>query len=271
MPTARSGKRFRKLAIIVACLVLAGCGERAAVEGTPTPARFTPSPRPSVPVQEAAPRWETVATFSGSQPAETPPFRIMRDAIQWRTRYNCKAGRLRIDSTPPPKNRKPLVDAVCPAQGEAYSISNGSKRLNIQGTGEWTAIVDQQVSTPLLEPLPEEVTSPPIAQGAFYNLEKEGKGTAKLFELSDGRRILRFEDFEVTNNTDLFVWLSEAPHPNNSAESIAAPHFVLGNLRSTLGTQNYEVPPEVPTREIRSVIIWCQPVSVAYSAASLSP
>lgn len=141
----------------------------------------------------------------------------------------------------------------------------------IDAAGPWTAIVDQQIDTLLNEPAPPSANDAAIiAQGPFYDVEKKGKGFAKLFNLPDGRRILRFENFEVTNNTDLFVWLSEAPHPNNSAESVGASKVVLGNLKSTLGNQNYEIPAEVLTERIRSIVIWCQPVSIAYAAAALA-
>lgn len=47
------------------------------------------------------------------------------------------------------------------------------------------------------------------------------------------------------------------------------PKVSIGNLKSTVGNQNYEVPPDVPTERIRSIVIWCEPVSVAYIAAPL--
>ncbi len=52
---------------------------------------------------------------------------------------------------------------------------------------------------------------------------------------------------------------------------MAAPKVDLGNLKSTLGDQNYEVPADLPTDRIRSIVIWCEPVHVAYSGAALSP
>jgi len=81
---------------------------------------------------------------------------------------------------------------------------------------------------------------------------------------------MRFEDFDVSQNTDLFVWLSEAPAPKTSAEVVAAPHQVLGDLKSTIGTQNYVLPADLPPDRIRSIVIWCQPVAIAYAAASLA-
>lgn len=109
-----------------------------------------------------------------------------------------------------------------------------------------------------------------VAKGEFYNMEKTGKGSARLYALGDGRRILRFDDFEVTNNTDLFVWLSEAERPQTSAEAVNTPKVDIGNLKSTIGNQNYEVPADLPTERIRSVVIWCEPVAVAYAAAPLT-
>lgn len=222
--------------------------------------------------QRAAARWETVATFSGTGPAETPEVAILPDAIQWRVRYSCESPMLRIESIPPPRRPGPLVDTACPREGEAFSIRAVPTRLRIGASGPWRAIVDQQVETPLAEPLPPGAVSASVAaQGSFYPLEKSGKGTARLYQLPDGRRILRLDDFEVSQNTDLFVWLSEAAEPTTTAEVVSAPKADIGNLKSTVGNQNYEVPADLPTDRIRSVVIWCEPVRVAYSAASLIP
>lgn len=140
----------------------------------------------------------------------------------------------------------------------------------MDASGPWKAVIDQQLNTPLDEPPPPELsTAPVVGQGSFYNIEKEGKGTVRLHRLPGERRILRLEGFEVSQNTDLFVWLSEAAQPRTSAEAVAAAKVSIGNLKSTVGNQNYEIPPGVPTERIPSVVIWCEPVAIAYSAASL--
>ncbi len=109
-----------------------------------------------------------------------------------------------------------------------------------------------------------------IASGSFYKVEVRGEGTAKLYRMPDGRRILRFEGFATGENTDLFVWLSEAARPQNSATAVNTPYVEIANLKSTLGSQNYEIPASLPTEKIRSIVIWCQPVAIAYAAAALS-
>ena len=80
-------------------------------------------------------------------------------------------------------------------------------------------MVDQQIDSPLVEaPLDGMVPDATVGQGEFVPVEMKGKGTARLYELPDGTRIVRFEDdFEVSTNTDLFVWLSEAEAPATEA------------------------------------------------------
>lgn len=225
-------------------------------------------------VPRSAPRWETVVTLSGrGAQAQTPQFTILADAIQWRVRWTCEgSGSFVLTTTPPPTVRPgPIADSACPGRGDAFAIHTGSIRLGVQAAGAWTAVVDQQVDFPVNEPLIAGMSDRTVAStGTFYNIEKLGRGRVELHTLADGRRFVRFEDFETAENTDLFVWLTDARRPANSAEAEAAGRFVLGNLKSTLGTQNYEVPASVPANLLQSIVIWCQPVAVAYTAASLS-
>ncbi len=191
-----------------------------------------------------------MTTFNGSGAFQTPEFTILPNAIQWRVRFTCATGTLRINSNPPPRRPGPVVDATCPKEDTGYSIVTGPVRMSIEATGTWKAVVDQQVDTPLDEPLlPGMTPDRVIAQGSFYKVEVRGEGTAKLYRLPDGKRILRFENFQTGENTDLFVWLSEVAKPANSAEAVGSPHVEISNLKSTIGTQNYEIPASVPDRE----------------------
>lgn len=271
----RSPRPARPVAGLVALLLLAvtaGCGQsdEAGSVATTTPGGATTTS--TAPVERSAPRWETVTTLSGAGPSRTEPFPILPGAIQWRARWQCESGPLRITTVPPPRRGTPLVEGACPGKGEGYSIVTGAVRLVIEAAGRWDVTVDQQLDTPLREPPLEGMQSAPVlAQGDFFNVEMEGKGTARLYRLPDGTHALRFEGFEVSNNTDLFLWLSEAPSPRTSAEAVASPHVVLGNLKSTVGDQNYILPANLPPERVRSIVIWCAPVSIAYIAAVLAP
>jgi hypothetical protein len=263
------------LGFVLLSLVLAGCGggsDDGAAPSTPqTTVAAGATPTTTADGPRSAARWETVSTFNGSGAFTTPEFIILPTAIQWRVRFTCTAGTLRINSVPPPRRPGAVVDATCPKEDIGYSIVTGAVRMQIEATGGWKAIVDQQVDTPLEEPLlagmtPDRV----IAQGTFYKVEVRGEGTAKLYRLPDGKRILRFENFQTGENTDLFVWLSELPKPANSAQAVGSPHVEISNLKSTIGSQNYEIPASIPTEKIKSIVIWCQPVQIAYAAVALA-
>ena len=261
------------LALVVVTSALAGCGNGAGGDGSraaPATTVGTSAPGQS-PEARAAARWETVSTFNGSGAYQTPEFAILPTAIQWRVRFTCDTGTLRVTSTPPPRRPGAVVDTTCPKEDTGYSIVTGPVRLSIEAAGQWRAVVDQQIDTPLEEPLlPGMTPDRVVASGSFYKVEVRGEGSAKLYRLADGRRILRFEGFRTGENTDLFVWLSEAAQPMNSAEAVTTPYVEIANLKSTLGTQNYEIPTSVPTEKIRSIVIWCQPVAIAYAAAALA-
>ena len=279
-PEVRANRgRYVAVAACVALLVACGGGDGdgpGGAAGAPSSAgpatTTTGGAAETTIVSRAAPRWETVTTFEGSGRTETAAFTIIDSAIQWRVRWTCDAGTLTITSDPPPRKPRPIAEGGCPDKGEGFGIHTGAIRLDVATTGPWTAVVDQQIDTPLVEqPLAGMVPETLVGNGEFSPIEMKGKGTASLHELPDGTRIVRFDDdFEVSTNTDLFVWLSEAEAPKTSKEAVASPFVELGNLKSTLGSQNYVVPAGVPTDKIRSVVIWCAPVAIAYASAPLT-
>lgn len=279
-PAVRPGPGLLALSLLVAA---AACGESAdsgggAATTTTAAAATTTTTAAKAPVQHSAPRWETVTTFTGTGSETTAQFPILPDAIQWRARWTCQTGRLKVTTVPPPRRGTPVVDGACqekPAGQDTaigYSIVSGSVQMVVEASGPWAITVDQQIDTPLVEPpLPGMATAKVLGQGDFYDVEMKGKGTARTYQLADGSRALRLEGFEVSSNTDLFVWLSEAPSPKTSADAVAAPYVELGNLKSTIGDENYVLPADLAPEKIKSIVIWCAPVRIAYAAAVLAP
>ncbi|MGH9149863.1 MAG: DM13 domain-containing protein, partial [Acidimicrobiales bacterium] len=222
---------------------------------------------------QAAPRWEALATFSGTGPSQTQPFFVgdRRAVQQWRANWTCQTATLRVTTSPPPARGGPLLDVACPGNGRVVSIQEGELRLAVEASGPWALMLEQEVTSAINEPLLAGMAGAPVVrQGSFNRVEKPGSGTATLYRLPSGERALRLDPFEVATNTDLFIWLSEAADPRTSADAVAVPRVVLAELKSTLGPQNYLLPADLPTERVRSVIIWCEPVRVAYIAAALS-
>lgn len=110
-----------------------------------------------------------------------------------------------------------------------------------------------------------------LARGEFYDLGGHpGEGTATVYELADGSRVLRLEDFEVINGPQLHVWLVP-PDPVPDTVGREIPDYVdLGPLKGNIGDQNYEIPADLDLADYGSVVIWCVPFRVPFNAAPLS-
>jgi hypothetical protein len=121
-------------------------------------------------------------------------------------------------------------------------------------------------------PSPAETSEPgpprTLSRGPFHGLEHETSGEALLLELADGRRFLRFEDFETSNGPDLRVYLSEIPAGDDWFAY--GERFVdLGALKGNIGDQNYAIPKGTDLSRFRSAVVWCRQFSVGFGVAPL--
>jgi hypothetical protein len=242
---------LRRLAACTLVVALGGCGERAEPQRRPDPfvaiEREVQRPRPA----RAAPRWEPVATLAGRGPG-SQTVAIAEGAIQWRVRCS---GTVRVD------------DATCRRGQPAEFIGSGERRLRIAADGPWQLLVEQQVETALREP--QVARTSVLARGRFRTVERRTRGDVALYRLPSGRLGLRFTGFRTSASIDLFVWVSRARNPRSSQAVLAAPYTVVGRLKSTLGEQNYVLPKRLSGSDVRSVVIWCRPIRIAYAAAPL--
>ncbi len=109
-----------------------------------------------------------------------------------------------------------------------------------------------------------------LVSGSFYDIAHEGQGTATIYQLADGSRVLRFENFEVLNGPDLHVYLTtQSTIPDGGFDKLAG-EVDLGALKGNIGDQNYTIPEGLDLDQIRSVVIWCVPFRVAFNAAPLN-
>lgn len=122
--------------------------------------------------------------------------------------------------------------------------------------------MEEPMPTPVATDVPEWVVA---AQGSFRDggSSYQGSGTATIFQQGD-ERILRFEDFEVTNGPDLHVLLVQ----NIDGERGELGNYVdLGSLKGNVGNQNYEIPADVNLDDYAGIMIYCQPFHVVFSTA----
>ena len=111
----------------------------------------------------------------------------------------------------------------------------------------------------------------PIAQGRFHSVAHETKGTVAIYRLADGKRVLRFSEFETSNGPDVQVYLVAAPDSKDS-ETVKTAGFVhVGALKGNVGDQNYDLPADLDLAKYRSVTVWCRRFGVNFGTAPLAP
>lgn len=108
-----------------------------------------------------------------------------------------------------------------------------------------------------------------LASGRFHDVSHKGSGTATIYQLADGKRVLRFSNFETSNGPDVVVYLVAAEDANDSATVTGAGFVSLGSLKGNVGDQNYDVPADLDLSKYKAVTIWCRRFSANFATAPL--
>lgn len=111
-----------------------------------------------------------------------------------------------------------------------------------------------------------------LGSGSFAGADDlhQGSGTATVYELEDGSRVLRFEAFDVTNGPDLRVILTPAESVSGREDVMADGYVELGALKGNIGDQNYDIPAGLNLGEYHTVVIYCMPFHVVFATANLA-
>jgi len=98
--------------------------------------------------------------------------------------------------------------------------------------------------------------------GTFEGLAgHDVEGIAKIIQVND-MTFLRFENFQVTNGPDLFVYITQDGDVHNGIN--------LGKLKGSMGDQNYELPDDIDTEVYNVPVIYCKLFGVYFAEAHLS-
>jgi len=109
-----------------------------------------------------------------------------------------------------------------------------------------------------------------LASGSFHSVAHGTKGTASIYQLADGKRILRLANFETSNGPDVHVYFVAANDAGNSEAVEKAGFLELGALKGNIGDQNYDIPSGADLAKYRAVTIWCKRFSVNFGTAPLN-
>jgi Electron transfer DM13 len=131
-------------------------------------------------------------------------------------------------------------------------------------------VVNRQVDETM--PTAQGGSSPqPLESGQFYSILHPTRGTATIYQMGDGTRILRFTSFSRSNGPDVHVYVVAAADAKDVATVEKAGFVDLGVIKGNIGDQNYTLDSDLDLAKYRAVSIWCKRFSVNFGAAALRP
>jgi hypothetical protein len=111
----------------------------------------------------------------------------------------------------------------------------------------------------------------PIASGQFYSILHPTAGTATIYRMGDGSRVLRFTGFSTSNGPDVHVYMVAADDAKDAAAVERAGFIDLGVIKGNVGDQNYTLGTDLDLAKYRAISIWCKRFNVNFGAAALRP
>ena len=119
-------------------------------------------------------------------------------------------------------------------------------------------------------PAGEDASSAHVVEsGTFSGVAHPTAGTATIYGLVDGDRVLRFTNFTTSNGPDVHVYLVAANDAKDSATVKHADFIDLGTIKGNIGDQNYALGTGLDLSKYRTVSIWCKRFAVNFGAAPL--
>jgi hypothetical protein len=118
---------------------------------------------------------------------------------------------------------------------------------------------------------PGGLSAQAVESGRFYSILHPTEGTATIFQLGDGTRILRLTSFRTSNGPDVHVYMVAANDAKDVATVQQAGFIDLGVIKGNIGDQNYKLDNDLDLAKYRAVSIWCKRFSVNFGAAALKP
>ena len=84
-----------------------------------------------------------------------------------------------------------------------------------------------------------------LASGSFHGVAHETKGTATVYQLGSGKRVLRLSNFETSNGPDVHVYLVATDDANDSDTVKQAGFIEIGSLKGNIGDQKTTICPPI--------------------------
>src|SRR6202167_4018793 len=79
----------------------------------------------------------------------------------------------------------------------------------------------------------------PLVSGQFYSILHPTAGTATIYRMGDGTRVLRFTNFTTSNGPDVHVNMVASDDAKDAATVEQAGFIDLGVIKGNVGDRNY--------------------------------
>lgn len=154
-------------------------------------------------------------------------------------------------------------------QGAFYELMATADATMVVGLAQ-AAIQPDQIVPTANQGVPEMTDPTIVAVGTFKEIDAIHKASGKvtIYQLPDNNKVLRIEDFRVTNGPGLRVILTRKADPV-TAEDVGTDYYDLGNLQGNVGNQHYNVPSEVDLSQYLGVVIYSKTFQVVFSSAAI--
>ena len=108
-----------------------------------------------------------------------------------------------------------------------------------------------------------------LESGTFHSGSHPTKGTATIYRIENGSRVLRFANFKTSNGPDVHVYMVAVEDAMDSASVRHADFIDLGLIKGNIGDQNYTLGSDLDLAKYRTVSVWCKRFSKNFGAAPL--
>lgn len=108
-----------------------------------------------------------------------------------------------------------------------------------------------------------------LPAGDFIKKKKKLKGSYEVVQRGSKTFIVFSEDFRAANGPDLKVFLSPTSVANVTGKTAVNGSINIGELKSTKGVQEYEIPAGVNLSDYASVLVHCEEYAVLWGGSDL--
>lgn len=108
-----------------------------------------------------------------------------------------------------------------------------------------------------------------LPSGDFVKKKKKLKGSYEVVQRGAKTFIVFSDDFRAANGPDLKIFLSPTSVSDVTGKTAVNGSINIGELKSTKGVQEYEVPTGVNLSDYASVLVHCEEYAVLWGGSDL--